>query len=136
MITNEQRAYRAWMAARCYQTTYDSSDSKITDETITDLLTDLMHFCDEQGIEFESCLRMANTHYEDETTSSEDDSNKTTTILQHTIEYWWRDGYIQDDLDEASIDHIHEQIIDGFGQGELCTVGEDDEEHFGWWKIQ
>ena len=74
MTTNEQRAERAWKAATRYQQAANGdSDGDIADETITDLLTDLMHFCDEQGIDFESCLRMANMHYEAEVAHEDDD---------------------------------------------------------------
>ena len=66
MTTNEQRAQRAWQATWRYHQECDDPDGDTTDETITDLLADLMHFCDEQGIEFDSCLRMANSHYNSE----------------------------------------------------------------------
>ena len=73
MTTNELRAQRAWQATRRYHQECDDSDGDTTDETITDLLADLMHFCDEQGIDFESCSRMATMHYEAEVNHEDDD---------------------------------------------------------------
>lgn len=73
MTTNEMRAHRAWQVARRYHQECDDSDGDTTHETITDLLTDPMHFCDEQGIGFDSCLRMANRHYDAEVAHEDDD---------------------------------------------------------------
>jgi len=38
-----------------------------SEAAVTDLLTDLMHICDEYGLDFENELRKANSHYEAET---------------------------------------------------------------------
>jgi hypothetical protein len=74
MTTNEQRAERAWKAATRYQqAVHGDSDGDITDETITDLLTDLMHLCDAHEFDFDACLRMANTHHDAEVNYEDDD---------------------------------------------------------------
>ena len=66
--------------------------------------------------------------------------NKTTYILQHKIEYWFRnddkyvDGICLTDSDE---EHIEKMIIEGYNQGELCSSGQNNDEtvEYGWWTI-
>jgi len=59
-----------------------------------------------------------------------------TTILQHNISYHWNDdGYEDLELCETDIEHIEEQIKEGYNQGELCQVVNQETEVRGWWKI-
>jgi hypothetical protein len=66
--------------------------------------------------------------------------NRKITILQHKVEYWFRnddkyvDGICLADSDE---EHIKNMIIEGYNQGELCSSGQNGDENveYGWWKI-
>lgn len=58
-----------------------------------------------------------------------------TEILQHKIDYWFRD---EEDLemDECNMEHIEKMIIDGYSSGELCQYDQEEEkEYSGWWEI-
>lgn len=57
-----------------------------------------------------------------------------TEILQHKIEYNWRDGS-KNYLSFSDIDHIKKMIEDGYNEGELCQLVGAEGEIFGWWKI-
>lgn len=56
-------------------------------------------------------------------------------ILQHNIDY----NFFENDtleIDECSIEHIEQMIIDGCNQGELNQYdGHIDFDYRGWWKI-
>ena len=59
-----------------------------------------------------------------------------TTILEHEIEYNWRDGS-DSDLYESDIEHIKKCITeDECNQGELCQLTLKDDQRHGWWKIK
>ena len=57
-------------------------------------------------------------------------------ILQHKIEFWWRDD-IERDLDDCSIEHIKKSIDDGYKEGELNRLIDKDDGVgvYGWWSI-
>ena len=59
----------------------------------------------------------------------------TTTILEHEIEFNWRDGS-KNHLDYNDIEHIEKFIKEGYNQGELCQSFGAEGEIFGWWKIK
>ena len=54
-------------------------------------------------------------------------------ILEHTIKYWFDDDL--DILFDTDIDHIKEQIEEGYTSGELCHITGKYEERRGWWRI-
>lgn len=59
-----------------------------------------------------------------------------TEILQHEIEYNWRDG-VDRELNEIDIEHIEGLIKEGYNQGELCQYDYEKEKTFyGWWSIE
>lgn len=53
---NNERADRAEHAL-------DSLSDGVTDESITDLLTNLRHLCDREGYDFDALNNMAEIHY-------------------------------------------------------------------------
>ena len=61
-LTNTDRANRAFyaIAHRIHATGAD------TDDAVTDLLADLMHFCNQCGIDFDDQLSRATDHYAEE----------------------------------------------------------------------
>lgn len=61
-MDNEIRINRAFSALEAYSEEDDDLASNIID-----LLTDLMHLCRQQGIEFQGCLLSAEIHFESET---------------------------------------------------------------------
>ncbi len=60
-MDNETRRNRAITALEAYSEEDDDLASNITD-----LLTDLMHLCKQQGIEFQGCLLSAEVNFEAE----------------------------------------------------------------------
>ena len=60
-MDNETRRNRAITALEAYSEEEDDLISKIND-----LLTDLMHLCKQQGIEFHGCLLNAEVNFESE----------------------------------------------------------------------
>lgn len=58
-----------------------------------------------------------------------------TEILQHRIKFWLRGDNAPEELDECSVEHITGLIAEGYYQGELCIVS-NDEEYRGWWSIE
>jgi hypothetical protein len=46
------------------------TDADGLDVALTDLLTDLMHLCDQYGLEFDRNLLMAKVHYSEETSDT------------------------------------------------------------------
>lgn len=66
---NERRSDRAATALHPYL-----EENGTYDETaLTDLLSDLMHWADRNGVTFTECLERAQMHYEAETTPEDDD---------------------------------------------------------------
>ncbi|MGA3117666.1 MAG: hypothetical protein ABSF90_24930 [Syntrophobacteraceae bacterium] len=60
-MDNEMRINRAISALDAYSEEEDDLVSKISD-----LLSDLMHLCRQQGIEFQRCLTVAEVNFESE----------------------------------------------------------------------
>jgi hypothetical protein len=60
-MDNEMRINRAFTALETCSEEEDDLISKIND-----LLTDLMHLCNQQGIEFQKCLLVAEVNFEAE----------------------------------------------------------------------
>lgn len=61
-------------------------------------------------------------------------------ICSHRIEWWLDSGTDEPitELDEVSIEHIQQCLIEGYVEGELCVCRPDtdeDGEVYGWWKI-
>lgn len=54
----------AWLPA-VTQEMYEGGDTP-TSEDITDLLTDIMHWCKKNDVDFDDCLAAAQEHYEEE----------------------------------------------------------------------
>jgi hypothetical protein len=65
--TNEERANRIVSVMHEYCQVLEGRVFNDDDGDITDLLADLMHFCEQKGFDFEKSLRMARTHYSAET---------------------------------------------------------------------
>jgi hypothetical protein len=60
--------------------------------------------------------------------------NREIKILQHRVEYSYRDEY-EGEISESDVDHIKGMIDEGYREGELCTFNDAEETHYGWWKI-
>lgn len=60
-MDNEMRINRAFSALEAY-----SEEDEDPASNIIDLLTDLMHMCKQQGIEFQGCLLSAEVNFESE----------------------------------------------------------------------
>jgi hypothetical protein len=60
-MDNEMRIIRAFSALEAYPEKEDDLTSPISD-----LLADLMHLCGREGIEFRSCLMVAEVNFESE----------------------------------------------------------------------
>jgi len=66
--SNQSRADRAEHAIGAYCIAHpDYIDGlEVDDEIITEMLADLRHYCHANGIDFEMCARMAETHFSEE----------------------------------------------------------------------
>lgn len=63
--TNAQRAQLAAAILDEYETRLnDQSGLQSADESMTDLLSDLLHFCQREGVSFDACLTSAVLHFE------------------------------------------------------------------------
>lgn len=63
--TNQQRAEMAYRALNKFSVLTGVEGEE--DETqISDLLSDLMHYADEQGVDFDDCIEVAKRHYDNE----------------------------------------------------------------------
>jgi hypothetical protein len=59
-------------------------------------------------------------------------------ICSHDIS-WHLKGDVEppEELDECSIEHIQNLLIENYREGELCCyVGDTDQTFYGWWSIQ
>ena len=63
---NVRRAAWAREAVAAFQNETGQDDSDGLDTLLTDLLCDLLHLCDQEGLEFQSILLLAKTHYDAE----------------------------------------------------------------------
>lgn len=61
-MSDRENIERADRAAHALNSLSDG----VTDESITDLLTNLRHLCDREGYDFDSLNNMAEMHYEAE----------------------------------------------------------------------
>ena len=64
--TNEERADRIDTVMQAYCLTLESRDFDGDEDDVKDLLTDMMHFCERAGIDFEANLRVARDNYQAE----------------------------------------------------------------------
>jgi hypothetical protein len=62
---NEKRIARALELTYAYRILSGTEDEPL-DTVITDVLTDLMHLCDNEDLEFDRLLHMAAVHHEEE----------------------------------------------------------------------
>ncbi len=66
-MNNQTRAHAALCAIAVHQETKGvKAETEIYDEDVTDLLADIMHFCQHNKIDFDQCLSMATDHYGEE----------------------------------------------------------------------
>lgn len=72
-LTNATRSHAAYCAIAAYQETKGCNVDKdgSNEEDVTDLLADLMHYCQKNGADFDICLSMAESHYQEERTAPE-----------------------------------------------------------------
>jgi len=62
-MNNQDRAESAYKAVERFSDELGMADED--DETImSDLLCNMMHFCDQQGVDFQDCLDRASRNYE------------------------------------------------------------------------
>lgn len=64
--TNDDRAIRATAAVNAYAEAHEDSDQLSDAERLTDLLTDLRHYCKEHRLPFESAVFMSEVHFTEE----------------------------------------------------------------------
>jgi hypothetical protein len=64
ILANSERSDRANEALKKYGKLV--GEDHFADECLTDLLCDLMHWCDRHQTEFDNCLRVGRMHYEAE----------------------------------------------------------------------
>ncbi len=64
---NAQRAARARAAVATFRYETGQGDADGLDTVLTDLLCDLLHLCDQEGLSFERVVLLARTHYNAET---------------------------------------------------------------------
>ncbi len=63
------------------------------------------------------------------------EENLNVEILQHQVEYWFKDNPDRE-LDECNIEHLEKMIKKGYNSGELCQYDPSTEQEYrGWWKI-
>lgn len=66
---NRQRGTRALGALAHYKAVEMREDGPICQDTVTDFLTDLRHYCARNDLDIEACLRMSQEHHQAEVTS-------------------------------------------------------------------
>ena len=64
-MNNQDRAESACKAVERFSDALDMGDED-DDTRISDLLCNMMHFCDQQGVDFHDCLERASRNYETE----------------------------------------------------------------------
>lgn len=67
MRANEKRILQAQIALETEKDSYRQSEQ----ENVTDMITNLTHFCDCKGVNFASCLLSATIHYDAEVLKEE-----------------------------------------------------------------
>lgn len=63
--SNAARARRAWSALAYYNST-NFGDTSTTRTVIEDLLSDILHLCHDEPVDFDACLSMARIHFMEE----------------------------------------------------------------------
>jgi len=71
-MSNEQRRMRAEAAMTAYQAVYATPDASY-EETITDLIADLLHFAASEDLKPDEMISMALMHFEAESNEEADD---------------------------------------------------------------
>jgi len=66
MTTNKERIISAEKALLAYNEIKDRSKFQPNDESVIDLLTDLLHWCNYHSVGFDQCLYLAKIHYTEE----------------------------------------------------------------------
>jgi hypothetical protein len=64
-ITNQQRAEMAYRALNKFSV-LTGVEGEATDDQLSDLLCNLMHYADEQAVDFDECIKLAKHHYKNE----------------------------------------------------------------------
>lgn len=64
-MTNQQRAEMAFRAQEKFNA-LTGIENEATDDQISDLLCNLMHYADEQAVDFNECIEIANHHYKNQ----------------------------------------------------------------------
>lgn len=67
-LTNEQRAEWAYRAVQKHSQTTGSEEEEM-DTQMSDLLCNMMHMADEQGLDFSEVMEQASRHYDTEVNS-------------------------------------------------------------------
>jgi len=70
---NADRADWAAAAVLKFATVTGMIENEDAETTIGDLLADLMHLCDREGVDFHTCVARASDHYEEEVSEEEND---------------------------------------------------------------
>jgi hypothetical protein len=70
-ITNQHRSDAAEKALLSFaqdsgELDHDGALGELSEQNITDLLVDLAHYCDRQGLSLQRCLAKAERHYREE----------------------------------------------------------------------
>jgi hypothetical protein len=68
---NEARAARAADILRSYAEKYSDERRSLDEQVLSDLLTDLAHYCDWYVVDLSKALYAASNHYAKETTSKD-----------------------------------------------------------------
>ena len=71
-LTNETRAQRIDIAMQAYSLTLEGRDFDGDEDTITDILTDMMHFCQRRRIDFAEKVQAAQINFEAELVDESD----------------------------------------------------------------
>lgn len=67
MPSNEERVNRITGTLDFYKRKMLGEGGPVTEDEVTDLLTDLRHYCQREAIDFEAALTMSAMHFEAET---------------------------------------------------------------------
>ena len=65
-------------------------------------------------------------------TTQDNKTERTVTLLFHTISYYYGNGM---EMPESEEEHVVYMITQGYREGELCYMGDNDTEQRGWWRI-
>jgi hypothetical protein len=68
-LNNDDRAERAKVALQIYLEEWDARTG------VVDLLSDLMHYCNREDVDFEGCIEMSTVHFNAEFDEENNDVN-------------------------------------------------------------